>query len=1009
MVQRYIVTDLGNKSTVTDTINNEIVFTGPYLRAESQAAELNRQASAFYNQKTTVVSSGKVLEDAQLARDNNATTINPPGGLLVLENGRVKPPPDTSTGSNALKNPSAVDEGTNDSLRPYLETQGVPPGASQTSPGVSYRVPGSQTVSEDAFIGGNFTGVPILNSNPSSAAGVPGSALPGVGAAGDDRGATNKTTAELNAIDYGKIIPQANVLDSYGSYTYQASLYLVDRPTYESMINTGNKNLSGSQLLVQTGGASAIGRNNYFSLDYYIDNIELKSFIVGKGTGLAHNVSDVRMTIIEPNGISFINNLDSAVQQFLGGAQNKKKNFTSQLYLLVIRFYGYDDQGNLVRGGVNKPDQTSDPNAFVEKWYPLALSNVKFKIASKAVEYQIEATAVPYYIGASAARGTIPFNIELSGQTLQNLLAGPSTYASGQSAVTAGGNGTATPTPWAAAGGGETAGGAATGTRLNTGKNNTNLTNVATQASIRAIDNAIDSVNTAPPKANAINTVKKTVRSGLMAALNEYQRELVKQGVIQYPDEYDIEFALDSLASAKIINPSGLNIGTTSMSKPGTAADQKLGSKQSMDPNSKVQGATAGMQIVQFLDNLIRNSSFIKDQQLVQIDATTGKQQSTGVNIKTTSWYKIGFQVTPKEYDVKRNDYAYKIKYIISPYKISQLLSPYFKPPEYSGSHKQYRYWFTGQNDSVISYEENLNSLYYIVLSNADLTGITSSAIDWVKFQHQTRSGQPDMGEKGKVNEPAANAADQLYSPSDLGTCDLTIVGDPAWLQQGEVFSSLKPGSTYYYRPFLADGTINFDSQQIIFEIGYNKPADYNYMSGVTENEWGSIDTLLQKDYQTRFPGATQITRTYIATEVLSHFNKGKFTQGIKGSLMIYYPANTAEGQQRIAAGATAAQNAATVSVSAPKYERSSVTNPTPISSIARGTQQILNPPTQLNNPTLSQLQSSPAYITARSNGATPAAALEAARVAYANGTNNYQGAALPGIRTGNQYIVRDQ
>jgi hypothetical protein len=76
---------------------------------------------------------------------------------------------------------------------------------------------------------------------------------------------------------------------------------------------------------------------------------------------------------------------------------------------------------------------------------------------------------------------------------------------------------------------------------------------------------------------------------------------------------------------------------------------------------------------------------------------------------------------------------------------------------------------------------------------------------------------------------------------------------------------------------------------------------------------------------------------------------------------------------------------------------------------VAKGVQQILQPATQLDNPTLSQLQSSPVYIQARKNGATAPAALAAARAAFAAGTNNYSGSALPGIRFPGQLIVKDQ
>ena len=95
---------------------------------------------------------------------------------------------------------------------------------------------------------------------------------------------------------------------------------------------------------------------------------------------------------------------------------------------------------------------------------------------------------------------------------------------------------------------------------------------------------------------------------------------------------------------------------------------------------------------------------------------------------------------------------------------------------------------------------------------------------------------------------------------------------------------------------------------------------------------------------------------------------------------------------------------------SVPTTPTTSVTGVTPTSSVAKGVQQILTPPTAITQPTLSQLQASPAYITARRGGATPAAALEIARSAFATGTNNYANAALPGINvTANTGVVKDE
>ena len=104
-------------------------------------------------------------------------------------------------------------------------------------------------------------------------------------------------------------------------------------------------------LLMRSGGAATINsgassttnntgsvqRNPYFTLDYYIDSINIKNLCTGKGTGAVHNYTSIEFTVIEPNGITFIDNLDQAVQQYLGGSENKKKNFLQRIFYLILR------------------------------------------------------------------------------------------------------------------------------------------------------------------------------------------------------------------------------------------------------------------------------------------------------------------------------------------------------------------------------------------------------------------------------------------------------------------------------------------------------------------------------------------------------------------------------------------------------------------------------------------------------------------------------------------------
>jgi hypothetical protein len=814
-------------------------------RIRVQLAEVNAQILQLRG-GTATASAGNLVNDDARATVDQASSQHPSTEPQILSNGRIQPVPDTTTSSNAVQPEllNSVDSGTNDTLRPITETQSVGIGDDEQG-GPLLLNPEFDGREDEGGSGNEFNNALRININ-----GVGG--LPGAGAGSDDVGSKNPTKVEIdNVFNEEKIIPQPNVLDQYASYTYSASLYLMNETDYRAMMETKTKQLRGAQLLMQSGGAPVGARNQFFTNDYYIERIELKSSITGKGTNAAHNVNTVKMTVVEPNGITLIHNLDRAVQAYLGSAEGKKKNFAAQMYLLVIRFYGYDDQGNLVRAGTVAPDGISDRSAFVEKWYPLAINKIDFKIANKLVEYEIEATSASYQVNAGTSRGSIPYNVELSGVTVKDVLSGPAQYTTASAA--------------------------------------------ATSQDADAQEGGF--YGTPPANASAAPKVQKTIRQGLVEAMNEYQRQLVRDGRYTYPDTYSIEFVNPSLEQALIKNKGSTDKSKVANSTSQNAADQKVGAKQSADTNSKIATITAGSQLVQVIDQIVRNSSYLEDQQIVIFDANSQKEKPNGAAANNLAYFKIGLQAIPTKYDPKRNDYAYDIKYIVNIYRINEAASNYFYVPTFKGVHKQYNYWFTGENTSVLSYEQSMNTLYTQVLSGGSSNPATIIN-DAIKFNASPRSNQSSQGADGKVNETKANLAEYLFNPGDLAKCTMTIVGDPAWLQQGEAFAGLKKNDPFYFRSFLADGTINFDSQQICFEILINAPKDYNMSTGL-------IDPNEQTTYflNGRQPGAARQSYVYRAYECVSEFNRGKFTQTLSGTLNTYYPDQTFKANQQIAQG----------------------------------------------------------------------------------------------------------
>jgi hypothetical protein len=277
----------------------------------------------------------------------------------------------------------------------------------------------------------------------------------GVGARGDDA-AQPTTNAVRNRLDelYGgasnAILSQDNILDQYASYTYSLSWYLVDPATYNQLIKSPKKNLDGYYLLVQSGGAPinnqvptqtvdpqqaaqtqrtvGYGRSPFFPLDYYIDNFEFGINYAGSlSSGGPATFTDVSFTISEPNGITLLDNLFLAVTDLYQKKNIVKPgivpNYISAVFVMVVRFYGYDIDGNLVQP-IARRTGTTDRQAAVEKFIPFVIKDINFRVANKLVEYNITGTGVSTNTAFSTDRGSIPQNFQFQGTTVKDILVG---------------------------------------------------------------------------------------------------------------------------------------------------------------------------------------------------------------------------------------------------------------------------------------------------------------------------------------------------------------------------------------------------------------------------------------------------------------------------------------------------------------------------------------------------------------------------------------------------------
>jgi hypothetical protein len=271
---------------------------------------------------------------------------------------------------------------------------------------------------------------------PLNSEGRPGGA-PGVGATGED-GATAANTKQIIAAaqaNQSAFAPRNNVLDQYASYTYNIGWYLMTPEQYTALQKTRKMTISQYNLLVQSGGAPSTvegvqpelttggavagvsrsaGRNPFFGLDYYFDNLEIKSVITGKGSNSAHNAAELSFSVTETAGITLIDNLWNAVK---AAYKDSKIPYSAAIYALVIRFYGYDENGKIVQAS-----DSDNKNAVVEKIIPFKLADIDFTVSNKLIEYRVKGVAIPYTVGFGTNLGVIKANIEISGATVKDLM-----------------------------------------------------------------------------------------------------------------------------------------------------------------------------------------------------------------------------------------------------------------------------------------------------------------------------------------------------------------------------------------------------------------------------------------------------------------------------------------------------------------------------------------------------------------------------------------------------------
>ena len=694
----------------------------------------------------------------------------------------------------------------------------------------------------------------------------------------DSMAETTRSAAAADANSQGlkKNIPLTNPLDKYANYTYNLSLYMLTPEDYNSFVtsNTTSATISlpGDQLLIRSGGGptGSSNRNPFFSdCDFVLDDLKIDSVIGFSEQGIPSSMGKISFTVTEPLGATFIYRLQSATATLANKDPNSAKQYFAHTYAMVVRFYAYDDFGAPItpKGGVNQLDQAnSSESAVVTKIFFFLLTDIKTRIGARIVEYKIEGIHYPNAGARTQNLGTSPAHFEVTGSNLDEVLNGTpgSTNSEIQSANE-------------------------TGSAFARGPDQADAETARLNRQAGA------------PTAAGQSSQNVPVR-GLCQALNNHYKELASPGgqdvqSIEIPDEYEVLFASEKLRSAKTVTPGVDNSLQTSAGSPtsGPASTKAENTRKNTSVSKTAKGFKIyeGESIIQFIDEVISNTDYIKNQSkfLINESADTDVNSDADRDAKKAqgqtplTWYKISTFSKILGYDNLRKVYAQKIIYVISDYAVTRTKTPYFNRAPWRGPDKVYNFTFTGQNTTILNYEQDFNALYietfgYGAKLDSDPAQQAAEAFGEVGPSNAFRvvAGTGKKGSLGDSTDPTSRARAGLYSFTDLAKVKLKIVGDPDLLLQ-DYYNVNQALAANKKSTEPQDGNnsnvINTTAGQIYFTVTFLTGDDYDLKKGI-------MDLASKSGYVRRQSTA------YELTNIVSNFQSGRFTQDLNGIILSY-------------------------------------------------------------------------------------------------------------------------
>ena len=467
------------------------------------------------------------------------------------------------------------------------------------------------------------------------------------------------------------------------------------------------------------------------------------------------------------------------------------------------------------------------------------------------------------------------------------------------------------------------------------------------------VDTAFTDINigittgTAPMPQEEKGTVRDLLATGgnsLVALLNKNEESAVKQGRYKIKDRYEIHFpeissqrftdqnesgndsgagatfdpskqSQKSVGGTEVDATTSQNIGNNPIAKSKFGFDAKSGGNFPFKTDKDVVDEETGRvnRGIMQIDEEARSFHFTQKQKLTDIItqvilSSTWAKEATQKATKADGmidWFKIDTQIEFLDYDDTIGDFAKKYVYRVVPFKVHSSVfgNPNAIPPGYDilekNIVKKYEYIYSGQNTEILSFDIDINYLFYSGANpqsesktkneqnkdNKGPVGDNEKTVETEKGNNSTaqaanlgkskvkknpdlfnvlRGGSGDVDVEQKIAQSFQDAFINVTS-ADLVKINFEIMGDTYYLIDSGLsnYFAAESGSSNL---LTEDGTMNYEGQDVYIYITFRTPADINQRTGGFEFD----------------DGVSPFSGIYRVIKVISKFEGGTFKQELQ-------------------------------------------------------------------------------------------------------------------------------